>query len=142
VDPARKRKIRLVVALSAAVLLAVGLIYTSFSASTEAKQPSEVLDAAPGESYDLTGVVAPGSIRHSGSELAFRVADRDDRKVSIPVRYSGEVPDPFRQGREVIVTGKVEDGTFVAERDSLVTKCPSKFQAEAEQDPEHVIITK
>jgi hypothetical protein len=42
----------------------------------------------------------------------------------------------------VIVTGKVENGTFLAERDSLVTKCPSKFQTEAEQDPEHVIITK
>ena len=33
-DPARKRKIRLIVALSAAVLLAVALVYTSFSAST------------------------------------------------------------------------------------------------------------
>jgi cytochrome c-type biogenesis protein CcmE len=29
----------------------------------------------------------------------------------------------------VIVTGKLKDGTFVGERDSLVTKCPSKFQA-------------
>jgi cytochrome c-type biogenesis protein CcmE len=38
-DPARKRKIRLVVALSAAVLLAAGLIYTSFS--SEVKQPSQ-----------------------------------------------------------------------------------------------------
>jgi cytochrome c-type biogenesis protein CcmE len=142
VDPARKRKIRLVVALSAAVLLAVGLIYTSFSASTEAKQPSEILNASPDHSYDLTGVVVPGSVRHSGSELGFRVADRDDSRVSIPVRYSGEVPDPFRDGREVIVTGKVDDGTFLADRDSLVTKCPSKFQTEAEQDPEHVIITK
>jgi len=85
-------------------------------------------------------VVAPGSVRHRGSELEFRVADRDDPKASIPGRYSGEVPDPFRQGREVIVTGKVENGTFLAERDSLVTKCPSKFQTEAEQDPEHVII--
>jgi cytochrome c-type biogenesis protein CcmE len=142
VDPARKRKIRLVIALSAAVLLAVGLIYTSFSASTEAKQPSEILNASPEDSYDLTGVVVPGSIRHTGSELGFRVADRDDPKASIPVRYTGEVPDPFRDGREVIVTGKVEDDTFIAERDSLVTKCPSKFQTEAEQDPEHVIITK
>jgi cytochrome c-type biogenesis protein CcmE len=70
------------------------------------------------------------------------VADRDDRNASIPVRYTGEVPDPFRDGREVIVTGKVEDDTFIAQRDSLVTKCPSKFQTEAEQDPEHVIITK
>ena len=46
----------------------------------------------------------------------------------MPVFYSGVVPDPFRVGREVIVTGKLQNGTFVAERDSLVTKCPSKFQ--------------
>jgi cytochrome c-type biogenesis protein CcmE len=141
-DPARKRKIRLIVALSAAVLLAVALIYTSFSASTEAKQPSEVLNASPDSSYDLTGIVVPGSIRQRGSELDFRVADRDDPKVSIPVRYTGEVPDPFRDGREVIVTGKVEGRTFIAQRDSMVTKCPSKFQTEAEQDPDGVIITK
>jgi cytochrome c-type biogenesis protein CcmE len=37
------------------------------------------------------------------------------------------VPDPFRDGREVIVNGKVQDGTFVGEKDTLVTKCPSKF---------------
>ncbi len=43
VDPEKKRKIRLVVALSAAVLLATALVYTSFSASTEAKSPSELL---------------------------------------------------------------------------------------------------
>ena len=132
-DPARKRKIRLIVALSAAVLLAVALVYTSFSASTEAKQPSEILHASPDGSYDLTGVVVPGSIEHRGSELAFRVADRDDPKASIPVRYTGEVPDPFRDGREVIVTGSVEEGTFMAQRDSLVTKCPSKFDTEDPQ---------
>ena len=140
-DPARKRKIRLIVALSAAVLLAVALIYTSFSASTEAKQPSDILSASPDQSYQMTGVVVPGSIHHRGSQLDFRVADRDNSKASIPVRYSGEVPDPFADGREVIVTGKVEDGTFMAQRDSLITKCPSKFQTQAQQDPEHVIIT-
>ncbi len=141
-DPARKRKIRLIVALSAAVLLAVALIYTSFSASTEAKQPSDILNASPGQSYQMTGVVVPQSIHHRGSQLDFRVADRDNSKLSIPVRYSGEVPDPFADGREVIVTGKVQDGTFMAQRDSLITKCPSKFQTQAQQDPQHVIITK
>jgi cytochrome c-type biogenesis protein CcmE len=141
-DPARKRRIRLVVALSAAVLLAAALVYTSFSASTEAKQPSDLLHASPDQSYDLTGVVVPGSIHHRGSELDFRVADREDSSVSLPVRYTGEVPDPFSDGREVIVTGRVQDGTFMADRDSLVTKCPSKFTTEAQQDPEHVIISK
>jgi cytochrome c-type biogenesis protein CcmE len=131
VDPARKRRIRLVVALSAAVLLAAGLIYTSFSASTEAKQPSQLLQANPGDTYELTGMVVPGSVQHAGDQLDFRISDRDGSHA-IPVTYSGTVPDPFREGREVIVTGKLEDGTFVGERDSLITKCPSKFTTTTE----------
>src|SRR5436190_17223847 len=74
-DPDRKRKIRLVVALSAAVLLAAGLVYTSFNASNEAKEPSQLLSAQPGQTYDLTGVVVPGSVRHHGSRLDFRAQD-------------------------------------------------------------------
>ena len=128
-DPQRKRKIRLVVALGAAVLLSAALVYTSFSASTEAKQPSELLTAAPGERYDLTGRVVPGSVERAGNDLSFRVADRDGGD-SIPVTYSGAVPDPFRGGREIILTGEVQEGTFVGERDTLVTKCPSKFSEE------------
>jgi cytochrome c-type biogenesis protein CcmE len=127
VDPQRKRKIRLVVALGVAVFLAAALVYTSFSASTEAKEPSQLLSAAPGTSYDMTGKVVPGSIRHHGQELSFRVVDRDGNGESIPVTYSGTVPDPFRGGREIVLTGEVEHGTFVGERDTLVTKCPSKF---------------
>ncbi len=130
-DPSRKRKIRLFVALGTAVLLAAALVYTSFSASTEAKEPSQLLGAAPGNSYDLTGKVVSGSVRHEGSGLRFRVADRDDASVSIPVAYSGTVPDPFRGGREIVLTGEVEkSGVFVGEPDTLVTKCPSKFTAE------------
>jgi cytochrome c-type biogenesis protein CcmE len=127
VDPQRKRKIRLVVALSVAVLLASALVYTSFSASSEAKEPSQLLSAAPGTSYDLTGKVVPGSIRHDGQELRFRVVDREGDSPSLPVTYSGTVPDPFRGGREIVLTGEVEHGTFIGERDTLVTKCPSKF---------------
>ena len=122
-DPSRKRKLRLVVALTATVLLATALIYTSFSASTEASKPSQV---KPGRSYDITGTVVKGSVRHVGDDLRFRVRDRDGTQ-SVPVSYTGVVPDPFREGREVIVSGELEHGTFVAERDSLVTKCPSKF---------------
>ncbi len=138
-DPAKKRKIRLVVALSAAVLLATGLVYTSFSASTEAREPSEVLASGSSETYDLTGKVIPGTIERTDSDMTFNLSDRDGSS-SLPVTYTGTVPDPFRDGREVIVTGKLEEGTFVAEHDSLITKCPSKFQDEAEADPDHVII--
>ncbi len=126
-DPQRKRKIRLVVALSVAVLLAVALVYTSFSASTEAKEPSELVNATPGTSAEMTGKVVKGSVEREGSDLSFEVADRDGHGESIPVTYSGIVPDPFRGGREIVLSGEVEHGTFVGERDTLVTKCPSKF---------------
>ena len=122
-DPARKRKVRLAVALGVAVCLAAALVYTSFSASSEAAKPSQL---KAGRSYELTGKVVNGSIRHDGDDLRFRVRDRDGT-ASVPVSYTGVVPDPFREGREVIVSGELENGTFVAERDSLVTKCPSKF---------------
>jgi cytochrome c-type biogenesis protein CcmE len=122
-DPSRKRKLRLAVALSTAIVLAAALVYTSFSGSTEASKPSEV---EPGRSYELTGKVVKGSVDRGGKTLRFRIRDRDGR-ASVPVSYSGVVPDPFREGREVIVEGELRGGTFVAERDSLVTKCPSKF---------------
>ena len=139
-DPDRKRKIRLVVALTAAVLLAVALIYTAFSAGTEAREPSDVLAAGPSnETYQLTGEVK--DYHRDGSDLRFDITDRDGVGKALPVSYTGVVPDPFREGREVIVTGRLDqDGTFVAEKDSLITKCPSKFADEAAADPEHVVI--
>lgn len=129
------------IALGLAVVLAAALVYTSFSASSETKEPSEVIAAGPGETYKLTGKVAEDSVEREGEKLDFDVADRDDPSATVPVSYSGTVPDPFREGREVIVTGELSDGgTFVAEKDSLVTKCPSKFAEEAREDPEHVVI--
>jgi cytochrome c-type biogenesis protein CcmE len=132
VDPQRKRKIRLVVALSVAVLLAVALVYTSFSASTEAKEPSQLIGAGPGTSYEMTGKVVKGSIRHVGNGIAFRVVDRDGKGKSLPVTYQGTVPDPFRGGREIVLTGTVENGTFVGEPETLITKCPSKFTTKSD----------
>jgi cytochrome c-type biogenesis protein CcmE len=126
-DQSRKRTIRLFVALGVAVLLAGALAYTSFNASTEARQPSQLIgSASPGKAYELTGKVVAGSVDRGREVLRFRVRDRNGQ-ASVPVRYAGAVPDPFREGREVVVTGKLRNGVFEAERDSLVTKCPSKF---------------
>ncbi len=131
-DPSRKRRIRLGVALSTAVLLAAALIYTSFSASSEAVKPSQLAaHADPGRTYHLTGTVVGGSIRHQGGATLFAVRDRDGTAArAIAIRYTGSVPDPFKDGREVIVDVRRGSGsTFVGERDSLITKCPSKFSA-------------
>ena len=127
-NPHRKRTTRLVVSLAAAVLLAAALIYTSFSASSEARTPSQLRGAPAGRTDQLTGRVVPGYHRE-GDVLVFRVRDRNGpaSAPSVPVRYAGAVPDPVRQGREVIVTVRRRGAVFVGEKDSLVTKCPSKF---------------
>jgi cytochrome c-type biogenesis protein CcmE len=134
-NPARKRRIRLVVALTAALLLSSALIYTSFSASSEAVTPSRLAAGADtGRSYQLTGKVADGSVQDIPGGKSFRVRDRNGT-VSVPVRYVGAIPDPFREGREVIVTVRKQGATFVGERDSLVTKCPSKFSDKPQSQP-------
>jgi cytochrome c-type biogenesis protein CcmE len=127
-NPARKRTVRLIVALSAAVVLASALIYTSFSAASPALTPSQLLhQAQPGRSYQLTGAVVSGSVHREGAVLGFSVKDRIGG-TTVPVAYTGTVPDPFREGREVIVTVQKQGGRFIGERDSLITKCPSKYK--------------
>src|ERR1700736_401359 len=103
-DPSRKRALRLTAALTAALLLASALVYTSFSAGRDELTAAQLLkDAKPGRSYILAGTVLDGSVRRAGDALLFRVRD-PKLKVSVPVRYTGIVPDPFRAGRGVLVT--------------------------------------
>ena len=97
-DPSRKRKTRLVVALTCALLLAGALVYTSFSAASEARQPSQLAGAEPGQTYQLTGRVAKGSWRHEGTTHTFRVEDRKGGGASVPVRYVGPGAGPVPRG--------------------------------------------
>ncbi|MCL2769413.1 MAG: cytochrome c maturation protein CcmE [Solirubrobacterales bacterium] len=133
-SPGHKRQARLVVALGAAVTLAGALIYTSFSAASPALSPSQLLrQARPGQQYQLTGTVVPHSVTRTGEVLRFAIADRagggggGGGGGAVSVTYSGIVPDPFREGREVIVTVQKQGSAFVGERNSLITKCPSKY---------------
>ena len=126
-DPSRKRKIRLVVALTAAVLLATALVVVSFSAGTSQLLPSEALAQQPDDRFELGGTVVDGSLEERGGTLEFAIKDPNG-SAQIPVVYSGAVPDPFREGREVLVKGELEEGQFVG--NDMTTKCPSKFTAE------------
>jgi cytochrome c-type biogenesis protein CcmE len=130
-DPSRKRAIRLTVALTAALILATALIYTSFTAGRDELTASQLLKRAkPGQSYILAGTVLAGSVRREGEDLLFRVRD-PKLQLSVPVRYTGIVPDPFAAGRGVLVTVQEDGTTFVGQQNSLTTKCPSKYQAAA-----------
>jgi len=117
---------RLVIALSVAAVLAVFLLYTSFAGgATPSLRPSQLQGHT--DTVSLAGkVVGPVTGSARGEGLRFTLRDIDGT-ATVPVVYRGSVPDLFRVGRHVFMKGKLVDGVFVAEPDSLVTKCPSKY---------------
>jgi cytochrome c-type biogenesis protein CcmE len=124
----RRNPVRLVVALSVAAVLAVFLIWTSFAGGTPSLQPSQ-LEGKTGE-VSLAGIaVGPVEGSARGEGLRFSVRDIEGT-ATVPVVYTGSVPDLFKPGREVYMKGELENGVFVARKDSLVTKCPSKYAPE------------
>ncbi len=113
-------------------MLAVFLLYTSFAGgATPSLRPSQLADH-PGTVQLAGRVVGPvtGNAREGG--LHFTLRDIDGR-ATVPVVYTGSVPDLFRVGRHVFMRGELTGGVFVAKPDSLVTKCPSKY---APKDPQ------
>lgn len=96
-------------------------------------RPSQL--AAHSGTVSLAGVVL-SPVRGDPNEggLRFRLRDINGSRT-VPVVYTGSVPDLFAAGRDVSVRGKLENGLFVAERDSLVTKCPSKYAPDSKSKP-------
>lgn len=127
----RKRSpARLVIALSIAAVLAVFLLYTSIAGGgTPSLKPSQ-LGSQTGE-VSLAGiVVGPVTGDAHAAGLRFRLRDVGSANgKTVAVLYTGSVPDLFKIGRVLVVSGRLENGTFVAKRDSMVTKCPSKYSA-------------
>jgi cytochrome c-type biogenesis protein CcmE len=125
----RSNPARLVVALGVAAVLAVFLLYTSIAGGgTPSIQPSE-LNGRSGEVM-LAGKVV-GAIAGDAHGAGLRFTLRDVQGTArVRVLYKGSVPDLFKTGRDVTVTGRLRNGTFVAKPGSLVTKCPSKYTAQ------------
>ncbi len=125
---ARKRSpARLVVALGVAAALAVFLLYTSIAGGTNASLRPSQLTGHANEKVQLAGLVlGPVTGDSHADGMRFRLRDIDG-KATVRVVYTGSKPDLFRVGRHVYLKGALEHGTFVGERDSLVTKCPSKY---------------
>ncbi len=118
---------RLVIALSVAAVLAVFLLYTSIAGGgTPSLRPSQL--AGHTGRVSLMGLVigTPAGDAHAAG-LRFKLRDIKGTR-SVPVVYKGSVPDLFRSGRDVVVDGQLRNGVFVAVPDTLVTKCPSKYQ--------------
>ena len=119
------------IALSVAAVLAIFLLYTSLAGGgTPSVSPSELANKT-GEVALAGRVVGTPTGDPHGAGMRFVVKDIDGANTQrVTVLYKGSVPDMFRVGRDVVVTGTQRaDGLFVTTPGSMITKCPSKYQA-------------
>lgn len=111
----KRRRIQVLVAAAAALVLAVVLIGYGFRDGINLyRAPSQMADNPPqaGEVFRLGGLVETGTLmRGAGETISFRVTDGG---ASVPVRFTGVLPDLFAEGQGMIGTGRMEGDTFVA----------------------------
>ena len=133
---------KFIVAGAVVLLAVVYLVVTSLSSATAyyltvselQAQLAQELSGASGtagttaaskRAVRVSGDVVPGSILREGATLRFTVADAGG---SLPVVYRGVVPDIFGDNIQVVVEGQPGVGGAF-EANTLLAKCPSKFEA-------------
>ena len=108
-------------------MLAVFLLYTSIAGGgTPVVRPSQLANHHGRVSLMGQVVGTPSGDAHAGGKR-FRLRDVKGTGT-VTVVYKGSVPDLFKTDRDVVVDGRLRNGVFVAVPNTLVTKCPSKYQ--------------
>lgn len=111
----KKRRVQVILLAAAALLLSTALIgYAMRDGINFFRSPTQVVEEPPreGEVFRIGGLVEGGSIvRGQGETVSFTVTDGG---ATIPVRFTGVLPDLFSENQGMIGTGVMEDGTFIA----------------------------
>ncbi len=117
----RQQRAVLIGAGLAIVTAAVALVMTALDDSlTFFYGPSELVEktVAPQQRLRLGGLVEPGTVQRVGETVRFVVTDGG---ATMPVRYTGVLPDLFREGQGVVAEGRLSpEGYFVA--DTILAK--------------------
>lgn len=111
------------------------LIFTSFNQTMVYYMTvSEFLQKPPDRGCRINGKVVKGSIEHQINtfEYTFKITDG---KMELPVYYKGVVSDIFQDDIEVVVEGKYQNNSHIFHAQELITKCPSKYEAQASSKP-------
>ena len=111
----KQRRIQVIVLAFVALAGATALVgYGMRDGINFFRSPTQVVESppGPGEVFRIGGLVEEGSIqRGQGETISFRVTDTNQ---SVPVTYTGILPDLFSEGQGMVGTGSMQDGTFVA----------------------------
>ena len=111
----KQRRIQIIVLAFVALALSTALIgYAMRDGINFFRAPSQVIAEPPAanEVFRMGGLVEEGTIvRGEGETVTFRVTDGG---ASVPVAYTGVLPDLFEENQGMVGTGRYVDGTFQA----------------------------
>lgn len=111
----KKRRIQVLAVAAVALALSTALIgYGMRDGINFFRAPTQVMEEppAPGEVFRLGGLVEVGTLkRGQGEEITFNVTDGG---ATVPVKFSGVLPDLFGENKGMVGTGVMENGVFVA----------------------------
>ncbi len=109
-----------------------GLMYTSLIEGTEYYKHVEEVMADPsawqGKKLQLHGFVVEKSIMRRPGTLDHIFQVQSKGQV-VNARYTGIVPDTFKDNSEVVIKGYLGPDGFAVEPDGIMAKCPSKYEA-------------
>ena len=111
----KQRRIQIIALATVALIGATALVgYAMRDGINFFRSPTQVVEEPPteGEVFRIGGLVEEGSIvRGQGETVTFRVTDMNQ---SVPVAYTGVLPDLFGEGEGMVGTGSMVNGTFQA----------------------------
>lgn len=111
----KTRRIQVIVIAALALIIGTGLIgYGLRDGINFFRSPTQVLAEQPSESetFRIGGLVEKGSlVRGTGETVTFKVTDNNS---TVPVSYTGVLPDLFGEGQGMIGTGHMQGDTFIA----------------------------
>lgn len=111
----KKRRIQVLAVAALALVIATGMIgYAMRDGINFFRAPSQLAEHPPkaGEVFRLGGLVEAGTlVRGAGETVTFNVTDGG---ATVPVRFTGVLPDLFGENQGMIGTGSMQGDTFVA----------------------------
>lgn len=129
----KAKPIKIVVTATVLMTALLGLLYTTLSEGTEYYKHVDEVMANPaawhGKRLQLHGTVVDKSIEKRPGTLDYRFKVQNNGHV-VTATYTGVVPDNFKDGAEVVIKGTLSaDGFKVDDRNGIMAKCPSKYEA-------------
>jgi cytochrome c-type biogenesis protein CcmE len=129
----KKSRTRLLIATG--VIVAVFIVGVVFLVQKQGAYYRQVSDLAAGQ-YDgknvkVGGRVLDGTIKRDATGVRFTIEDLTGDAAKVNVLYSGQMPNTFDAGVDVVVIGKYASNGALITADQLQTKCPSKYKGQA-----------